>query len=79
MSNLKVVLNRNGVRDLLQSEEMKRICEEHAQKTLSRLGEGYVATSMVGKTRANASISADSYAARKDNSENNTILKALRG
>ena len=79
MSNLKVVLNRNGVRELLQSEEMKHICEEQAQKAVSRLGEGYIATSMIGITRANASIYADSYAARKDNSENNTILKALRG
>lgn len=79
MSNVKVVLNTTGVRQLLQSQEMKNICEEQAQKAVSRLGEGYEATSMTGKTRVNASVVATTRDAINENMKNNTVLKALRG
>lgn len=79
MSNLKVELNSDGVRELLRSSNMMSICEEHANRALTRLGEGYVVTTMTGKNRVNASIYAESYEAKKENSENNTILKALGG
>lgn len=77
--NFKFELNRNGVRELMQSQEMKQICEDYANDALSRLGDGYEVTSMVGKTRANAQIAAVTYAARKENLQENTILKSLRG
>lgn len=79
MAKTKVVLNRSGVRELLQSDEMKAICEEHANRTLGRLGQGYTVTTMTGKTRVNASIYAESTEAKRDNMKNNSILKALRG
>lgn len=79
MAKTKVVLNRSGVRELLRSDEMKAICEEHANRALGQLGDGYAVTSMTGKTRVNASIYAESAEAKRENMENNTILKALRG
>ena len=79
MSKVKIELNSNGVKELLKSSEMMAICEQHANRALSRLGEGYIVTTMTGKTRVNASIYAESYQAKKENSENNTILKALGG
>ena len=79
MSKVRVELNSSGVKELLRSKEMMAICEQHANRALSRLGEGYVVTSMTGKNRVNASIYAESYQAKKENSENNTILKALGG
>lgn len=79
MAKAKVVLNKNGVRELLQSDEMKAICEEHANRIVGRLGDGYTVSSMTGKTRVNASVYAESSAAKRENMENNTILKALRG
>ena len=79
MSNVKVVLNTAGVRQLLQSQEMKSICEEQAQKAVSRLGSGYEVTSMTGKTRVNASVVAITRDAVNENMKNNTVLKALRG
>lgn len=77
--NFKFELNRNGVKELMQSQEMKQICEDYANDALSRLGDGYEVTSMVGKTRVNAQIAAVTYAARKENLQENTILKSLRG
>lgn len=79
MAKTKIVLNRSGVRALLQSDEMKAICKEHANRVLEQLGDGYTVTSMTGKTRVNASVYAESAEAKRENMENNTILKALRG
>lgn len=79
MAKVTIQLNSEGVREMLRSEEMKTICEEHANKALGKLGPGYTVTSMTGKNRVNASIFAESYEAKRDNMENNTILKALRG
>ena len=72
-------LNSKGVRELLQSQEMMGICKQYASKAQSKLGEGYEVTTHTGKTRVNAQIKAETYKARKDNAENNSILKALRG
>ena len=78
MANVRIELNRTGVKELLRSEEMKNICEDYATAALSRLGPGYEVTTMTGKNRVNAEIKAVSYKAKKDNMENNSILKALR-
>lgn len=78
MASVRITLNRSGVRELLRSEEMKTICEDHAIAALSRLGPGYEVTTITGKKRVNAEIKAVSYKAKKDNMENNSILKALR-
>ena len=78
MGNIKFELNKDGVRQLLQSPEMLNVCKGYADNAKNALGEGYEVTTRVGKTRVNAEIAATTYKARKDNSENNTILKALR-
>lgn len=77
MAKVKIELNRAGVAELMKSQEMLSTCESLAQKAAGSLGEGYEVTTFVGKTRANASVNAVTYQARKDNMENNTILKAL--
>lgn len=79
MSKVKVVLNSSGVRALMQSKEMQKICTDHANDALSKLGNGYEVTSMVGKTRCNAEIAAVSQEAREENLKNNTIMKAVGG
>ena len=45
----------------------------------NRCGDGYEMTTHVGKNRVNASVHAKTIKARKDNSKNNTLLKAMRG
>lgn len=79
MAKFKFELNGAGVRELMQSPEMMSICKEYADSALSRLGNGYQVTTMVGKTRVNAQVAAVTYQARKENSETNSILKAVRG
>lgn len=78
MGKVKVEIKQEGVKELMKSPEMLSICEEYAQNALQKLGDGYEATSMVGKNRCNASVSAVTPKAKKENSEKNTILKAVR-
>ena len=78
MSKVKVKLNKAGVRALMQSNEMQVILKNIADNALNSLGEGYKSDLRVGKNRANAMVYADTYKAKKDNLENNSILKAVR-
>lgn len=79
MAKFKFELNTAGVRELMQSSEMMAICEQYANNAVAQLGDGYEASTYTGKTRVNASVIATSYEARKENSENNSILKAVGG
>lgn len=71
-------LNGSGVRDLLQSESMQNLLVEKASGIRNRCGDGYAQDIHVGKNRANAMVYADSFKAKRDNSKNNTILKAIK-
>lgn len=79
MANVKFELNREGVRELMRSQEMMNICEGYANAALGRLGGGYEVTTLVGKNRVNAEVAATTYNAKRENAKNNTILKAIRG
>ena len=78
MAKVEIKLNTSGVRELLRSSEMKAECEKHANEAVGKLGPGYTVSTHTGKNRVNASIFAETYEAKRDNMENNSILKALR-
>ncbi len=79
MADVDFKLDRQGVRELLTSEEMKAVCESYAASTVSSLGDGYEYDSYVGQNRARATVWASSEQAIQDNSDNNSMLKALGG
>lgn len=78
MAKVVFKLNREGVRELLRSSEMKDICLEYANNALGRLGDGYEVDSIYGRNRVNAEVRAESFFARRDNLKNNSILKAVQ-
>ena len=78
MSKNKFKLNRSGVRELMQSKEMQKVLKEKANGIKARCGDGYAQDIRVGKNRANAMVWAETSEAKADNSENNTILKAVK-
>ena len=78
MSKEKFKLNRKGVAELMKSKEMQGILTEYASGVKNRCGDGYTQDIYIGKNRANAMVSAETYQAKRDNLENNTILKAVR-
>lgn len=77
MSSGKFELDRAGVRELLRSAEVKEACRERAQDVLNRAGDGYELDTYTGQNRVNAMAWAESSEARRDNLENNTLLKAV--
>ena len=77
MSKSGFKLNRNGVRDLLRSQEMQEGLLQYAQAVMKSAGDGYEISSYVGKTRANVSVSTASKKAYQDCLDNNTLLRAL--
>lgn len=79
MSKVNFKLNRQGVRELLKSQEMMNVCKEYAEQVRNRAGDGYEISTYVGTNRVKASVYADTYEARKDNFDHNTLLKALGG
>lgn len=79
MANVKVKLNSSGVRKLLKSQEMMNVCTKQAYRAQSKLGEGYGVSYRTDKTRVVAAIKAETPDAMRDNMENNSILKALKG
>lgn len=79
MSKVRFELDKGGVRDLLRSQEALSVCKGYAESARARAGEGYEVTTFVGRNRVNASVHAETYEARKDNYDNNTLLKALGG
>lgn len=77
MSKFSFKLNRQGVAELMKSQAMQNVLKEHATAIKDRAGDGYEQDIYVGKNRANAMVKAETFKARKDNSKNNTLLKAV--
>lgn len=79
MAKVKFELNREGVKELLRSKEMMDVCREYANNALGKLGDGYEVTTHTGSNRVNAQVAAVTYAAKKENLSDNTIIKAVFG
>lgn len=77
MSRMRFKLNKEGVSELLSSPEMQAILHSEANLVAWRAGDGYDFEVRVGKKRAYANVYADTYEARQDNLEYNTLLKSL--
>ena len=78
MAKNKFKLNYKGVGELMKSKAMQTVLMEHATSIKNRCGDGYEQDVRVGKSRANAMVKATTYQAKRDNLENNTLLKAVR-
>ena len=79
MSKVDFKLNGAGVRQLLRSSEAMAVVSQQANALRNRCGDGYEVTTYTGKNRVNASVHAATVEARRDNYQNNTLLKARGG
>lgn len=75
--SVQVRLDPKGVAALLKSSEVKGDMEARARRVAKAAGAGHSATSWVGFDRARATVSADTYRARKLQAQNNNLLRAL--
>ena len=79
MSKVKFELNTKGVAQLLKSDEMTALLENAAQAVAGRAGGSYEVRTIKAQTRVIATVEAADRETRKDNLNNNTLLKALGG
>lgn len=79
MSKVQIVLNTEGVNELLRRADTVKMISGYGQQMADKLGEGYECRTGFGAKdgRAHAWVMAVSRKAKKDNLENNTILKAM--
>lgn len=81
MSKSIIKLNEKGIIELLQSRSMQNYLVEQGKAIQKRCGSGYESENQatIGRKRAIVRVSAVTNKAKKDNYDNNTLIKALGG
>lgn len=77
MAKVKIELNSSGIRQLLRSEEMGQMLKQQAEQVRARCGSGYSTDLYQASSRVIAGLFAETAEAAKQNSRENTLLKAL--
>ena len=54
MSKVRIVLNSDGIRELLKSDEMAEVCEREAERMTRTTGKWYKSDVRVGRLRVRA-------------------------
>ena len=75
----KLKLNRSTVRDLLKDPDLEKHLLAEAERIAARAGDGFRASSMIGRNRARASVITESFKAMRDEAKNGTLSKAAAG
>lgn len=80
MAKIEFKLNLAGLNALMKSAEMQAVLDSAASHIASAAGSGYeVEAAHPISFVAIAAVHARTYEARRENSENNTLLKAAGG
>lgn len=79
MSNVKIVLNSQGIQRMLKSPEVQALISEKVNNVAQRAGDGFVGDVRIGRRRTVGRVHATSLKAHKKNMKNNILLKALGG
>lgn len=77
MSNVRIVLNRRGVRDLLRSREIAADLTRRAERIASAAGPGHRVESEIGPNRARAAVITDTVDAMVAEATHRTLTRAL--
>lgn len=73
----KLVLNKKAFVELMKSGEMQRHLLRRAQKVKAAAGDGFDESVFVGKNRARASVITATAEARRKQSKDNILQRAL--
>jgi pantoate kinase len=69
-------INRKAVRDLLKDPALEQHLLSEAEAIAARAGDGFVASSMIGRNRARASVITESFSAMYREAKYGTLSKA---
>lgn len=77
---IKVILNKEGVRELLKSEGVAGECKRHAQRILNTAGadKGYVMEQRNYPERTGFVVKTDNPHAYYSNMKHNTLIRAMK-
>lgn len=78
MSDFRFELDSAGVRELLQSSEMVDVISSITATVAGNAGDGYEYDTQV-HNRVVGRVWAESKEAKRDNEDNNTLLRSLHG
>lgn len=79
MAKVDFRFNLPGLNELMKSAEMQGVLNEAANQIAATAGEGYEVESAHNiNFIAIAAVHAETYEAKRDNSQNNTLLKAAK-
>lgn len=77
--DVAIVMNNAGVQSILKGEAVQELIQSYCETVRNNAGgDGYETSYVVGKYRYVGEVEAATYKTRRDNSKNNTLLKALR-
>lgn len=77
MSDIRVELNHDGIREFLHSQEVADCVNGYAEKAAGILGEGYAADEYHAPSRDYAAVYPETKEAWVKNLKTNSILKAV--
>jgi hypothetical protein len=77
MANVKIVLNRKGIRELLRSREVEADLRRRAENIAAAAGPGHVVDSEIGPQRARASVRTDTIDAMIGEATSRDLTRAL--
>ena len=77
MSKGKIKLNMRGLNELMKSPEMQAHLDRAGSAVASAAGSGYAHRTHVADYVAITNVYAETKEAKRENSENNTLLKAV--
>lgn len=71
------VIHKNGVKDLLKSQEMQNMLATKAAGIAARAGDGFTSGVRVGTDRARAYVLPETYAARRRQAKHHLLERAV--
>lgn len=75
---MRLKFNHAAFEEVLRSPKVQAWVNATTQEIAGRAGPGYVGSTRHGKTRFRGIVYADTWRARHDNQNNNTLVRVLR-
>lgn len=74
---VEFVIHKNGVKDLLKSQEMQDMLATKAALIAARAGDGFTSGVRVGNDRARAYVLPETYVARRRQAKHHLLERAV--
>ena len=72
----EIKLNSKGISQILKHDTTRKAAEQRAKAIARAAGDGYEASSMIGRNRARAAVITATARARRDDAKRGTLLRS---